>query len=38
MADRIPFRFEGTFFETLGIRIVEASRERVVARWKSGPR
>lgn len=31
MADQQAFRFEGTFFETLGIRIVEATRERVVA-------
>jgi len=32
MTDTDPnFRFEGTFFETLGIRIVEATRERVIA-------
>jgi len=37
MADDLPFRFEGTFFETLGIRIVEASRERVIAEMAVRP-
>ncbi len=37
MADKIPLRFEGTFFETLGIRILEASRERVVAEMDVRP-
>jgi len=37
MADTIPFRFEGTFFETLGIRIIEASRERVIAEMEVRP-
>ena len=37
MADQQAFRFEGTFFETLGIRIVEATRERVVAEMDVRP-
>ncbi len=37
MADEQAFRFEGTFFETLGIRIVEATRERVVAEMAVRP-
>jgi uncharacterized protein (TIGR00369 family) len=37
MADEQQLRFEGTFFETLGIRIVEATRERVVAEMKVRP-
>jgi 1,4-dihydroxy-2-naphthoyl-CoA hydrolase len=31
MTDANPFRIQGTFFETLGIRVIEASRERVIA-------
>lgn len=31
MADEPAFRFEGTFFATLGIRIVEATAQLVVA-------
>ncbi len=31
MADAKAFRFEGTFFETLGIRIIEATAQRVIA-------
>lgn len=31
MAEEQAFRFEGTFFETLGIRILEATAQRVVA-------
>lgn len=37
MADEHAFRFEGTFFETLGVRIVEATRERVVAEMAVRP-
>ena len=37
MADQQAFRFDGTFFETLGIRIVEATRERVVAEMAVRP-
>jgi 1,4-dihydroxy-2-naphthoyl-CoA hydrolase len=37
MADEQAFRFEGTFFETLGIRILEATRERVVAEMDVTP-
>lgn len=31
MADAKAFRFEGTFFETLGIQIIEATAQRVIA-------
>lgn len=37
MADEPAFRFEGTFFETLGIRIIEATRERVIAEMDVRP-
>jgi len=37
MADANAFRFEGTFFETLGIRIVEATPARVVAEMEVRP-
>jgi 1,4-dihydroxy-2-naphthoyl-CoA hydrolase len=37
MADEQAFRFEGTFFETLGIRIVEATAQRVVAEMDVRP-
>ena len=37
MTDRPPLRFEGTFFETLGIRIVEATAQRVVAEMDVRP-
>jgi 1,4-dihydroxy-2-naphthoyl-CoA hydrolase len=37
MADDQAFRFEGTFFETLGIRIVEATAQRVVAEMDVRP-
>jgi len=37
MTDRQPLRFEGTFFETLGIRIVEATAGRVVAEMDVRP-
>ncbi len=37
MADQQAFRFDGTFFETLGIHIVEATRERVVAEMDVRP-
>lgn len=37
MSDQQAFRFEGTFFETLGIRILEATRERVVAEMAVRP-
>jgi 1,4-dihydroxy-2-naphthoyl-CoA hydrolase len=31
MPDPLPFQTEGTFFETLGIRVIEATGERVIA-------
>jgi 1,4-dihydroxy-2-naphthoyl-CoA hydrolase len=37
MADDQAFRFDGTFFETLGIRIVEATAQRVVAEMDVRP-
>jgi 1,4-dihydroxy-2-naphthoyl-CoA hydrolase len=37
MAEEQAFRFEGTFFETLGIRIVEATPQRVVAEMEVRP-
>jgi uncharacterized protein (TIGR00369 family) len=37
MAEEPAFRFEGTFFETLGIRIVEATAHRVVAEMDVRP-
>ncbi|HEX4111365.1 MAG TPA: PaaI family thioesterase [Stellaceae bacterium] len=37
MAEEPAFRFEGTFFETLGIRIVEATAQRVVAEMEVRP-
>jgi uncharacterized protein (TIGR00369 family) len=37
LAEDLAFRFEGTFFETLGIRIVEATAQRVVAEMNVRP-
>jgi 1,4-dihydroxy-2-naphthoyl-CoA hydrolase len=37
MAEEQAFRFEGTFFATLGIRIVEATAQRVVAEMDVRP-
>ncbi|HEY7992506.1 MAG TPA: PaaI family thioesterase [Stellaceae bacterium] len=37
MTDEPPFRFDGTFFETLGIRILEATAQRVVAEMAVRP-
>lgn len=37
MADAKAFRFEGTFFETLGIQIIEATAQRVIAEMAVRP-
>lgn len=37
MAATLPFRFDGTFFETLGIRVIEATAERVIAEMDVRP-
>jgi uncharacterized protein (TIGR00369 family) len=37
MEEHRPFRFEGTFFETLGVRILEATAQRVVAEMAVRP-
>ncbi len=37
MADAKAFRFEGTFFETLGIQVIEATPQRVVAEMAVRP-